>query len=252
MRKKNREINIFSMSALDLFASALGAFILITIILFPYYLKVDRKVLAELKTCETSLTSMTAENTDLTTKLDDCEKEKGEISEELKKCKEEGRLNTGHLGECRENLEECTRGASECAKELKKIFFILVMTWDTYDDVDLHVVDPRGKEYYYKARTHPGSSYELSVDTIENKSANNGKGGGVEIWEAPNAKIGTYKVYYKYYTDRAPANPAVKGKLYFRNEIIKFKTKTLTNKGSKTLIATIVINDEGEVEVTQH
>ncbi len=38
-RKKNREINIFSMSALDLFASALGAFILIAIIALPYYLK---------------------------------------------------------------------------------------------------------------------------------------------------------------------------------------------------------------------
>jgi len=41
-RKKNREINIFSMSALDLFASALGAFIIITIIVLPYYLKTDR------------------------------------------------------------------------------------------------------------------------------------------------------------------------------------------------------------------
>lgn len=38
MRRPNREINIFSMSALDLFASALGAFVLLTIILLPYYL----------------------------------------------------------------------------------------------------------------------------------------------------------------------------------------------------------------------
>ena len=35
------------MSALDLFASALGAFILITIILLPYYLKVDKDVTKE-------------------------------------------------------------------------------------------------------------------------------------------------------------------------------------------------------------
>ncbi len=37
MKKRNREINIFSMSALDLFASAMGAFILITIVLFPFF-----------------------------------------------------------------------------------------------------------------------------------------------------------------------------------------------------------------------
>ena len=37
MKRRSREINIFSMSALDLFASALGAFILIAIVIFPYF-----------------------------------------------------------------------------------------------------------------------------------------------------------------------------------------------------------------------
>ena len=37
MKQRNREISIFNMSALDLFASALGAFILITLLLLPYF-----------------------------------------------------------------------------------------------------------------------------------------------------------------------------------------------------------------------
>ena len=37
MKTRSKEINIFSMSALDLFASALGAFILMTVILLPYF-----------------------------------------------------------------------------------------------------------------------------------------------------------------------------------------------------------------------
>lgn len=37
MRPRRRDISIFSVSALDLFAAALGAFILIVLILFPYY-----------------------------------------------------------------------------------------------------------------------------------------------------------------------------------------------------------------------
>ena len=41
MKKHSREVNVFSMSALDLFASALGAFILISIVLMPFYLNVD-------------------------------------------------------------------------------------------------------------------------------------------------------------------------------------------------------------------
>lgn len=37
MRARKRDISIFTVSALDLFAAALGAFILIVLILFPYY-----------------------------------------------------------------------------------------------------------------------------------------------------------------------------------------------------------------------
>jgi Mg-chelatase subunit ChlD len=37
MRRANREINIFSISAVDLFASALGAFILLLMLVFPSY-----------------------------------------------------------------------------------------------------------------------------------------------------------------------------------------------------------------------
>lgn len=39
MKKKDRNLNVFSISALDLFASAMGTFMLLAIILFPYYLK---------------------------------------------------------------------------------------------------------------------------------------------------------------------------------------------------------------------
>lgn len=39
MRSRQRNISIFSISALDLFAAALGAFILIVLVLFPYYNK---------------------------------------------------------------------------------------------------------------------------------------------------------------------------------------------------------------------
>jgi hypothetical protein len=37
MRRPNRETSVFTTSAIDLFASALGAFILLVMILFPYY-----------------------------------------------------------------------------------------------------------------------------------------------------------------------------------------------------------------------
>ena len=39
MRPARRAIQVFSLSALDLFASAMGAFMIITLIIFPYYYK---------------------------------------------------------------------------------------------------------------------------------------------------------------------------------------------------------------------
>ena len=49
MKSRGREINVFSMSALDLFASALGAFILISIVLMPYFLRVEPEELQRLR-----------------------------------------------------------------------------------------------------------------------------------------------------------------------------------------------------------
>ncbi len=37
MRRNNREINTLSLSALDLFATAMGAFAIIMLILFPHF-----------------------------------------------------------------------------------------------------------------------------------------------------------------------------------------------------------------------
>src|SRR5690606_33469138 len=58
MKRPSRELNIFSLSALDLFASAMGAFILIAVILFPYYQQ-NAKIMLELK--ETKARAETAE-----------------------------------------------------------------------------------------------------------------------------------------------------------------------------------------------
>jgi len=54
MRRPSRQLNIFSISSLDLFASAMGAFIILAVILFPYYLK-KAPSLKELKGLEDKL-----------------------------------------------------------------------------------------------------------------------------------------------------------------------------------------------------
>lgn len=48
MKRRSREINVINMSALDLFASGMGVFVLIAVIAMPYYLKTSRIDLAQL------------------------------------------------------------------------------------------------------------------------------------------------------------------------------------------------------------
>ena len=63
MKKRSREINIFSMSTLDLFASALGAFMLITIVMLPFFpnLNISGREEAELRQAKIKLEQATAE-----------------------------------------------------------------------------------------------------------------------------------------------------------------------------------------------
>lgn len=51
MKLRNREINIFSMSALDLFASGMGAFILLAVISLPFFGNTSRDVVSQPKAC---------------------------------------------------------------------------------------------------------------------------------------------------------------------------------------------------------
>ena len=63
MKKRSREINIFSMATLDLFASALGAFMLITIVMLPFFpnLNISGREEAELRQAKIKLEQVKAE-----------------------------------------------------------------------------------------------------------------------------------------------------------------------------------------------
>ncbi len=53
MKRSNREINIFNMSALDLFASALGAFIVLALVVFPFFPNITpEEAVRRLQMCE--------------------------------------------------------------------------------------------------------------------------------------------------------------------------------------------------------
>ena len=93
MRARSRDINIFSMSALDLFASALGAFILIAVVLFPYFPNTGdsevrvAEVQAQLAAVQAELEREQAEHAATQQALSQCEEDKQACESELQSIK---------------------------------------------------------------------------------------------------------------------------------------------------------------------
>lgn len=126
--RKNREINIFSMSALDLFACALGAFFLLMIILFPYYKK-DKPILEKLAKSEAALR--------------DCKSQSQQAVQQLQQCKRQ--LASGIL-------LAVLSWDSDDKKSVKA------------NDIDMFVRDPNGYEYSFQHQTNPNSRASISLD----------------------------------------------------------------------------------------
>ena len=119
MKKRSREISIFSMSALDLFASALGAFILITVVLLPFFpnLNMSGQEKAELEQAEAELAQAKAELAQAEAKL---EQEKAKLEQakaELERAKAKAPKTESQLAKRVEALQqELERAKAEAAK----------------------------------------------------------------------------------------------------------------------------------------
>ena len=89
MKIRSREINIFSMSALDLFASALGAFMLLTIAALPFFPNTGdspelvAEVAEALEQAQQELEQTQEELSQTQSDLSQSQQEAGELSSEL-------------------------------------------------------------------------------------------------------------------------------------------------------------------------
>ena len=271
MRLRSKEINIFNMSALDLFASALGAFILISVVLFPYFPntgdsqeRVD-EVKAQLAQANSQLEQTSAELERTSAELEEvraqlnpalaqeleavrgqlgsCRTERREVQAALDACETEQRAAASMdsaLGACESRNRQVQQELQSCEQQLRKKFVLVVISWSTADDVDLHVTDPAGREYFFGRKFHSGSRAKLEED--------NTRGPGNEIWLHPAAEPGRYRIHYKYYSGSS-RNIGVRGAVLTPRGRTELPRTTLRRVGEKPLIATINVDDEGNAEV---
>ncbi|MCB2264251.1 MAG: hypothetical protein LGR52_15125 [Candidatus Thiosymbion ectosymbiont of Robbea hypermnestra] len=131
MKPRNREINIFNLSMLDVISGAMAAFLIIMVVLIPYYRK---------------------ESIDYQAIIASLQREVAEAQQQTQAAQAES--------------EQQRRHAEELARQLAKTFLVLYVRWNTRDDVDLHLIDPSGAEFSFQRKRIPGRPGELSEDNV--------------------------------------------------------------------------------------
>jgi len=289
MKRRNTEVNIFSMSALDLFASALGAFILLTVVFLPFFpntgdspriseamrermanldaqvsayeadstdLQVENATLrGENAALQSQNGTLQSQNTALQSETTELRSQNATLQSANESLQNQNDQLTGQVSEMEAQMQELQAALEACEAQnsqasgvaeslrqceisLNKTFLLVTISWETEDDIDLHIVDPQGNEFYYAAKRHSGSEATFEEDTIN--------GPGNEVWLHPNTGPGEYKVYFKYYRQDTQS-VSVRGSVVYQGGRQDLPGRTLSVAGEKPLIATIVVDDDGEV-----
>ncbi len=232
MRRPNRNIEIFSLSVLDLFASALGGFIIIAVILFPYYLK-DGELKAEAEKLKKTIVDQDG-------KLLAAERKRKDDEAEIGKAKAE-------LDDAKDKLDDAKEKLDKARVELAKTFLVIAIEWTVSGaDVDLHITDPDGNEFDFANHNRDRRRFaaipaQLSYDSTS--------GPGVEIWQHPLASPGRYKVEYVLYSVPSGTDVEVKGNMFERNGRKEFERRTMKRRNERVVAATIVVKDNGDLTV---
>jgi len=235
MKKRGRDINIFSMSALDLFASALGAFILLGVLLLPYFPNTgdSPERIADLRA---QLQQQATENMRLAEQVEQLQEQLQQSQTQVAQLERQAARADeleAQLQQSQARLQQ-TQDALRAAQ--RKKYLLVVISWNSQDDVDLHVTDPAGREFYYERKSFPGTPAKLEEDNV--------RGPGNEIWLHPEVAPGDYKIHYKLFNRRTRL-AQVRGLILYPNGRQEIPTRRLARQNEKPLIAVIRVDAAG-------
>lgn len=318
--KKNRDINVFSTSAIDLFASAMGVFVLIVVITMPFYQNTSQidpqsvvaraefeRIVKELREVEQKTKILIQEKeriqkeylnvqSDLK-KLEqrsslppkDDAKILEEKLEELKRSNEslkieqkvkddklvllEQRLRELQANQSQENIEiknqlamleqlkkksedlektvdtqkqeiqKLQQEISQMVEAQRKSFLVVIVKWTTTKhDLDLRVIDPRGRAFDFKNKSHKGHEGLFSLDSRS--------GPGAEIFQSAQAETGEYRITYDFYNSYGNNEPLVAfGTILTSKGSFEIPPVTMDFKTTRNKKIAFQLLDGGQVEL---
>ena len=203
MRAKNREINIFNMSLLDILTGMLGAFLFLMVGLVPYYAKVmkgtvisqeEKKKLDELKDLlEKGLKGPLSPE------------EVEQIKQEMEKLRADNDQLTTSLDQAKKDLQDATAENNFWTQQNVLLGFTAV--WDSKEtNIDVFILMPDGEIYGSKKEKLLGKEvFKEGVDSHYLTSANAVVASPVETHVFSLMGAGDYLVFYRVPQNAAPA-----------------------------------------------
>ena len=169
---------------------------------------------------------------------------------ERTQCRRELENVASSLEQCQSQLGNPVGGAAgtggtqpACAQEDGHTFILVRASWTTPADVDLHVVDPSGREFLYNTRTHTGSPAVFEEDST--------RGPGNEVWLHPQAEEGRYRVCYKLFNHRSASELSVRGSVLWKGGSATIGEVALSNEAEMRLGVEFIVDSQGNVTIDQ-
>lgn len=221
MRRRKGELTVFSIATLDVFASAMGVFMLIAVVLFPYYMK----------------------NEDAITARDQARVDAAEARAAVAAAEAQATEAQAQARQARQEAAEQERRARAAESLVRQTFLLVLINWSTTDDVDLHLRDPSGAWFSWERPRVPGRPGELSEDVI--------RGPGNEVWQVDAASSGRYSVCVNLFNPRSAGPVRVRGSVFHKDGRIELPEVRLERHGRGRVrpMGVVVVDAEGNVSL---
>jgi hypothetical protein len=263
MARKKAEV--FGVAFLDLLSGALGAVILLFVVVprMPIsYEELERQMNLndELNKLGLSLERLRESVPDeeydslqividhAISMVEKVEEEKNKLEHEISEAENENNILNSEIEQIKGSIEDAQLGKENCNEDFERIegerrFILINMDWSTdKHDVDLHVKAPWGDEFYYKKPSFNGRPGKLTLD--------NENGPGLEVWTISDPPPGRYKVMVNLYDKHGNfEKPKVRLRIYHRNGMKKIGSINLIREKDKMVVCEIEVSVTGEINI---
>ncbi|MCC6342041.1 MAG: hypothetical protein IT166_07580 [Bryobacterales bacterium] len=242
MKPKNKEVNIFNMSLLDILCGALGAFCFMMLVLFQYWkpespyvkkAKVDTAQLEQkLSDLMKQMKNMSNLSPEAVAQLQQMQRDFAALQSRMATLK-------AQVQQSQAQAEAYRKQADDARKQTKKLEvrnpIVVGMSTLTRDhDVDLYVKDSKMEEA--DPRKQQGAKWPGDV------FFNAVKGPSTDVWLMRDVPAGEYKIYYKFVGRNGNPAPAQVGGYYMQyNSLIYLPVLTLNQEPKAVYVGSIMV-----------